>query len=72
MTPKEGRRAPDSAPRRDPFGMINGEGIITGTVVSAAASPGRRGGLGLGGSLMSASIGAALGVLIILMKAGRH
>ena len=38
MTPKEGRRAPDSAPRRDPFGMINGEGIITGTVVSAAAS----------------------------------
>jgi hypothetical protein len=33
---------------------------------------GRRGGLGLGGSLASASIGAALGILIILMKAGLH
>ena len=33
----KGCRAPDSEPRRDPLGMINGEGIITGTVVSAAA-----------------------------------
>ena len=33
---------------------------------------GRRAGLGLGGSLLSASVGATLGILIILMKAGLH
>ena len=37
MTTNEGRRAtPKVAPDRDPLGMINGEGVITGTVVSAA------------------------------------
>jgi hypothetical protein len=172
MTTNESRRAgPDVKPERDPLGMINGEGIITGTVVSAAAIAaavghleetrlviailatafiywlahlhartlgdavkhrthpkdalrealaetwpilaaaavpsvilivtqlagaevrtaawiaviasailltvysffaGRRGGLGLGGSLVSASVGAALGILVILMKAWLH
>src|SRR4051794_5659661 len=37
MTSDESRRTTDVEPRRDPLGMINGEGIITGTVVSAAA-----------------------------------
>jgi hypothetical protein len=32
----------------------------------------RRGGLGLGGSLVSASIGAALGILVILLKVSLH
>ena len=172
MTPNEGRRASRQDPQRDPLGMVNGEGIITGTVVSAAAIAaaaghltedtrlilailgsvliywlahvhartlgdavvhrahpssalrdalaetwpilaaalvpvgillvsevagatirtaawiaviastalltvysflaGRRGGLGLAGSLLSASVGAALGILIIVMKAGLH
>jgi hypothetical protein len=37
MTTNEGRRAtPEVARDRDPLGMINGEGVITGTVVSAA------------------------------------
>jgi hypothetical protein len=33
---------------------------------------GRRGGLGLGGSLLSAAIGAGLGMLVIGLKAGLH
>jgi positive regulator of sigma E activity len=38
MTTNESRRAAsDVKPQRDPFRMINGEGIITGTVVSATA-----------------------------------
>ena len=37
MTTNESRRTvPDVELERDPLGMINGEGIITGTVVSAA------------------------------------
>jgi hypothetical protein len=37
MTTNESRRtAPEVEPERDALGMINGEGIITGTVVSAA------------------------------------
>jgi hypothetical protein len=172
MTTNESRRTPaDVEPERDPLGMINGEGVITGTVVScaviaaavghleetrlviailatafiywlahlhartlgdavkhrthpvdalkealaetwpilaAALVPaiilviaqlagaqirlaawiaviastvlltvysffaGRRGGLGLGGSLVSASVGATLGILIIVLKAGLH
>jgi hypothetical protein len=171
MTTNESRRAAEVKPERDPLGMINGEGIITGTVVSAAAIAaavghleetrlviailatafiywlahlhartlgdavkhrthpkdalkealaetwpilaaaavpsvilivtqlagaeirtaawiaviasavlltvysffaGRRGGLGLVGSLVSASVGAALGILVILMKAWLH
>jgi hypothetical protein len=37
MTGNEGRRsAPAVTRERDPLGMINGEGVITGTVVSAA------------------------------------
>ena len=172
MTTNESRRAaPKVAPERDPLGMINGEGIITGTVVSAAVIAaavghleetrlvlailgtafiywlahlhartlgdavkhhthpvdalkealaetwpilaaalvpavillvtqlagadirtaawiavisstvlltvysffaGRRGGLGIGGSLVSAAVGAMLGILIIGLKAGLH
>jgi hypothetical protein len=37
MTTDESRRAAGVKRERDPLGMINGEGIITGTVVSAAA-----------------------------------
>lgn len=37
MTTNESRRAAGVQRERDPLGMINGEGIITGTVVSAAA-----------------------------------
>ena len=33
---------------------------------------GRRGGLGLVGSLLSACVGAALGILIVVLKAGMH
>jgi len=33
---------------------------------------GRRGGLGMGGSLVSAAIGAALGLLVVLLKASLH
>jgi hypothetical protein len=36
MTTNEGRRTTRVKADRDPLGMINGEGIITGTVVSAA------------------------------------
>ncbi len=36
MSTGSSRRAADVQPDRDPLGMINGEGIITGTVVSAA------------------------------------
>ena len=37
MTTNESRRATSEVKReRDPLGMINGEGVITGTVVSAA------------------------------------
>ncbi len=48
--------------------------VIASTVLLTLYSflAGRRGGLGLGGSLLSASVGAALGILIILMKAGLH
>lgn len=37
MTTNESRRAAGVRRERDPLGMINGEGVITGTVVSAAA-----------------------------------
>ena len=48
--------------------------VIVSTVLLTVYSfmAGRRGGLGLGGSLLSAAVGAALGILIILMKAGLH
>jgi hypothetical protein len=172
MTPDESRRAASHVEReRDPLGMINGEGVITGTVVSAAViaaaaghleetriviailgtafiywlahlhartlgdsvkhrthpmdalrealaetwpilaaallpalilliaqlvgaqlrnaawiaviastvllaiysfAAGRRGGLGLGGSLVSGAIGASLGILVIVLKANLH
>jgi hypothetical protein len=37
MTVNENRRTRHVDSERDPLGMINGEGVITGTVVSAAA-----------------------------------
>ena len=45
--------------------------LIASTVLLTVYSflAGRRGGLGLGGSLVSASVGAALGILVILLKA---
>jgi hypothetical protein len=48
--------------------------IIASTVLLTVYSffAGRRGGLGLGGSLLSACIGAALGLLVISLKAGLH
>jgi hypothetical protein len=48
--------------------------VIASTVLLTIYSffAGRRGGLGLAGSLLSASVGALLGVLIILMKAWLH
>jgi len=48
--------------------------VIASTVLLAIYSffAGRRGGLGLGGSLLSAAIGAALGMLIVLLKASLH
>lgn len=48
--------------------------VIASTVLLTAYSflAGRRAGLGLGGSLLSACVGAALGILIILLKAGLH
>jgi hypothetical protein len=48
--------------------------VIASTVLLTVYSylAGRRGGLGLAGSLVSASVGAALGILIIAMKAGLH
>ena len=136
MTTNESRRAAGVQRERDPLGMINGEGIITGTVVSAAAIAaaaghlaetrlilailgtaliywlahvhavilavlrilgveiqtaawiavitctvlltvysffaGRRGGLSLVGSVVSACIGALLGIMVIGLKAGLH
>ena len=36
MSTGSSHRAADVQPDRDPLGMINGEGVITGTVVSAA------------------------------------
>jgi hypothetical protein len=48
--------------------------VICGTLLLTIYSffAGRRGGLGLGGSLASAAAGAALGILIIGLKAGLH
>jgi hypothetical protein len=48
--------------------------VIASTVLLTVYSflAGRRGGLGLGGSLMSAAAGAALGMLIIVLKANLH
>jgi hypothetical protein len=48
--------------------------VIASTVLLALYSffAGRRGGLGLGGSLLSAAIGAALGILIVVLKASLH
>ncbi len=48
--------------------------VIASTVLLTVYSflAGRRGGLGLGGSLLSACVGAAIGTLIIVMKAGMH
>jgi hypothetical protein len=48
--------------------------VIASTVLLALYSffAGRRGGLGLGGSLLSGAIGAALGILIVVLKASLH
>jgi hypothetical protein len=48
--------------------------VISTTVLLTVYSffAGRRGGLGLAGSLVSASVGAALGMLIIGLKASLH
>jgi positive regulator of sigma E activity len=48
--------------------------VIGSTVLLAIYSfmAGRRGGLGLGGSLLSGAIGASLGILVIALKAGLH
>jgi hypothetical protein len=48
--------------------------VIAGTLLLTVYSflAGRRGGLGLAGSLMSAAAGAALGMLIIVLKANLH
>jgi hypothetical protein len=48
--------------------------VIASTVLLTIYSffAGRRGGLGLRGSLLSAAIGAGLGILVILLKAGLH
>jgi hypothetical protein len=48
--------------------------VIASTVLLTIYSfiAGRRGGLGLAGSLLSASVGALLGVLIIVLKAWLH
>ena len=48
--------------------------VISSTVLLTVYSffAGRRGGLGIGGSLVSGSIGAMLGILIIVLKAGLH
>ena len=61
---------------------VTGAPIRTGAWIAVIASTvlltiysflaDRRAELGLGGSLVSASVGATLGILIILMKAGRH
>ena len=48
--------------------------MIASTVLLTVYSflAGRRGGLGLGGSLVSAAIGAALGLLVVGLKASLH
>src|SRR5215212_2858529 len=48
--------------------------VIASTVLLTVYSflAGRRGGLGMGGSLVSAAIGAALGLLVVLLKASLH
>jgi hypothetical protein len=48
--------------------------IIASTVLLIVYSffAGRRGGLGLGGSLISAAVGAVLGLMVIAMKAAMH
>jgi len=48
--------------------------VIASTVLLTIYSflAGRRGGLGLGGSLLSAAIGALLGILVIGLKAALH
>jgi hypothetical protein len=48
--------------------------VIASTVLLTVYSflAGRRGGLGLGGSLISAAIGASLGLLVVLLKASLH
>ena len=48
--------------------------VIASTVLLAIYSflAGRRGGLGLGGSLVSGAIGAMLGILVIGLKASLH
>jgi hypothetical protein len=48
--------------------------VITSTVLLALYSffAGRRGGLGLAGSLLSAAVGAGLGMLVIALKASLH
>jgi hypothetical protein len=48
--------------------------VIASTVLLTIYSflAGRRGGLGMGGSLVSAAIGAALGLLVVLLKASLH
>lgn len=62
--------------------QLAGVAIRTGAWIAVIASTalltiysfvaGRRGGLGLGGSLVSAAVGAMLGILIIGLKAGLH
>ena len=48
--------------------------VIASTVLLTIYSffAGRRGGLGLGGSVLSAAIGALLGILVIGLKAALH
>jgi positive regulator of sigma E activity len=48
--------------------------VIASTVLLTVYSflAGRRGGLGMGGSLLSAAIGAALGLLVVVLKASLH
>ena len=48
--------------------------MIASTVLLTIYSffAGRRGGLGLGGSVLSAAIGALLGILVIGLKAALH
>ena len=62
--------------------QLSGAKIQTGAWIAVIASTvlltvysffaGRRGGLGLGGSLVSAAVGAGLGLLVIGLKAGLH
>ena len=52
--------------------MTRGRRTIHLVELGQTIPAGRRGGLGLGGSLVSASVGAMLGILIIVLKAGLH